>query len=322
MNEVILPSVSSAPSPVTPGVYADLASLVKLQFQANGFSFGPRQPVRSLLSGKHASRLRGRGLNFEEIRRYLPGDDVRQIDWKVTARTRKPHVRTYTEERERTVLLVVDQRLGMFFGSRLNFKSVTAAEAAALAAWRVISFQDLIGAVVFNDSQAITLSPSRSRVHIMRLLQTVIDMNHQLSITAGIVPGPAMLNRALDQASRLATHDQLVCLITDGNGRDEETRQLLTRISRHNDVLTLLVNDPLEVELPDAGSLVFASGSRQIEVDTSSQSLRDSYRSTHAEAARTATDFLSRREVPILTLSTAEPVVDQLRRILGKRLHP
>ena len=92
--------------------------------------------MSSVLSGRYASRLRGRGLNFEEIRRYLPGDDVRTMDWKVTARTRSPHVRVYTEEKDRAVLLIVDQRINMFFGTRDKLKSVTAAELAALGAWR------------------------------------------------------------------------------------------------------------------------------------------------------------------------------------------
>src|SRR5262249_32196007 len=118
------------------GVYTTLDDLVRLKFSARNFSFLPRQPIHSLLAGRHASRLRGRGLNFEEIRRYQPGDDIRQIDWKVTVRTRKTHSRVFTEERERTVLLLVDQRRTMFFGSVKNMKSVTAAEAAALAAWR------------------------------------------------------------------------------------------------------------------------------------------------------------------------------------------
>ena len=91
-------------------VYASLDELVRLRFKASGFSFLPRQPVHSVLSGRHASRLRGRGLNFEELRNYLPGDDTRNIDWKVTARTREPFVRVYTEEKDRPVWLLVDQR--------------------------------------------------------------------------------------------------------------------------------------------------------------------------------------------------------------------
>src|SRR5215510_13666835 len=141
----------------TPGVYADVAGLVALQHHARGFSLLPRQPIQSLLAGRHASRLRGRGLNFEEIRRYQLGDDIRQIDWKATARTRKTHSRIYTEERERTTLLLVDQRITMFFGSVRNMKSVTAAETAALAAWRVLAQQDRVGALVFSDTDVAEL---------------------------------------------------------------------------------------------------------------------------------------------------------------------
>ncbi len=104
-----------------------------------------------MLNGRHASRLRGRGLNFEELRGYLPGDDVRAIDWKVTARTGEPHVRVMTEERDRPALIVVDQRMSMFFGSQLNMKAVTAAEAAALAAFRILDQGDRVGGIVFGD---------------------------------------------------------------------------------------------------------------------------------------------------------------------------
>ena len=114
------------------GARTTLDELILLKADARGFCFLPRQPVHSLLAGRHASRLRGRGLAFEELRHYRQGDDVRTIDWKATARLRSPHVRVYNEERERPVLLVVDQRRPMFFGSRRAMKSVAAAEVAAL----------------------------------------------------------------------------------------------------------------------------------------------------------------------------------------------
>src|SRR5215813_15471563 len=121
----------------TPGVYVGLDELIALEYRGRKVSFLPRQPVHSLLSGRFASRMRGRGLNFEEIRDYRPGDDVRSIDWKVTARLQKPHVRVFNEERDRQALLVLDQRLSMFFGSRLAMKSVTAAQAGENAARRL-----------------------------------------------------------------------------------------------------------------------------------------------------------------------------------------
>jgi uncharacterized protein (DUF58 family) len=242
------------------GVYTTLAELVAFRHRARGFSFLPRQPVHSVLAGRHASRVRGRGLNFEEIRRYQTGDDIRQIDWKVTARTRKTHSRVFTEERERTTLLVVDQRVSMFFGSVSRMKSVTAAHATALAAWRVLAQQDRVGALVFNDHEVVELRPHRSQSQVMRILNTVVTQNRALSIEQA--PGnPAMLNDALRRCDRLASHDCLVCIISDGSGNDDETARLLTHIARHNDVLFAFVHDPLEEQLPDAGPLVFADAS-------------------------------------------------------------
>ena len=172
-------------------VYANLHQLTLLQHRARGITFLPRQPVHSLLSGRHASRVRGRGLNFEEIRNYHAGDDVRTIDWKVTARLRSPHTRVYTEERDRPVLLIVDQRIGMFFGTRVNMKSVTAAQVAALAAWRVLDSGDRVGACVFNDDQIEVIAPNRSRMTVMRTLKSIVRFNQMLSADSPARPNPA-----------------------------------------------------------------------------------------------------------------------------------
>lgn len=311
--------MSANPETKQPGVYADLDDLVRLQFRARGFSFLPRQPIQSLLAGRHASRLRGRGLNFEEIRRYQMGDDIRQIDWKVTARTRKTHSRVYTEERERTTLLVVDQRLTMFFGSVKNMKSVTAAEAAALAAWRVISQKDRVGALVFNDAHIEEIHPQRSRATVMRILNAVLEQNHALSITNAQPANAGRFNEVLRRCERLAKHDALVCIISDAAGADDETKRILTRIAQHNDVLFGFVHDPLEVDLPDAGPLIFGDGSGQIEVNTSSRVLRDRFRKTFAEHRAQGRKFLLNRETPVIPLSTTESVAEQLRRQLGRR---
>lgn len=301
-----------------PGVYADLRELVALQFKARGFSLLPRQPVHSLLAGRHASRLRGRGLNFEEIRRYQPGDDIRRIDWKVTVRTRKTHSRVYTEERERPVLMLVDQRVSMFFGSVKNMKSVTAAEAAALTAWRVLAQKDRIGALVFNDSKLSEIRPRRSRATAMQILNAVLEQNHALSLDTAIAPNPGMFNEALRRCERLAPHDCLVCIISDAFGSDDETRRILTRIARHNDVIFAFVSDPLEAELPDAGPLVFGDGAGQLEIDTGDRKLRERFSSDFASERAAGRHFLLQRETPVLPLSTAEGVAEQLRRQLGR----
>jgi uncharacterized protein (DUF58 family) len=302
-----------------PRIYADLDALVRLQFKAQGFSFLPRQPIHSVLYGRHASRLRGRGLNFEEIRDYLPGDDIRSIDWKVTARTKKPHVRVYTEERDRSAWLLIDQRISMFFGSRVSTKSVTAAEAAAIAAWRILKMKDRVGALVYDDEEIVEIPPQRSRAQVMRILGAVVEKNHRLRADSDVRPNPGMLNEVLRRLAPLAKHDCLVVLIGDATGVDEDTRRLVTRINEHNDVMSAMVYDTLEAELPAAGKLVVSDGEGQLEVDTSRRGLRERFRQEFADRMQWMQEVSRKQAIPLIPLSTARPVPEQVREHLGRR---
>ncbi|MGV2828015.1 DUF58 domain-containing protein [Myxosarcina sp. GI1(2024)] len=299
------------------GVYISLDRLARLRYQARGFSFLPRQPINSLLAGRHASRLRGRGLNFEELRRYQPGDDIRTIDWKVTARTGKTHTRVYTEERDRPTLLIVDQRLSMFFGSQRAMKSVTAAEVAALTAWGVVDAGDRVGAIVFDDSDLVQIRPDRSRERVMRILKAIATKNQALKLDREIVANPAMLNQALTEAVRTVTHDHLICLVGDLNGADAETRRLMTRLSQHNDVIVAFIYDPLETALPQAGRLTLSDGERQLAIDSNNTSLRQRYQNQFQERLTRGKTILLKQDVPLLQISTSEDVTAQLRRLLG-----
>jgi uncharacterized protein (DUF58 family) len=301
----------------TPGVYADRDELMRLRYKASGFSFLPRQPIHSVLSGQHASRLRGRGLNFEELRGYLRGDDPRHIDWKVTARTGKPHVRVYTEEKDRTVWLLVDQRITMFFGSRRRMKSVVAAEAAAVAAWRVLAQRDRVGALVFDDREVRVIEPLRSEQRVAQILDAVIEKNHALNARSGIVPNPGMFNQALRRACELIRHDSLVSVVSDGAGIGKETRRYVTRLTAHNDVLFAFIYDPLEQALPDAGRLTFTDGQTQVELNTAERRLRDAYRADFERRVQRMSDTSRRHSIPLLALHTAAPVLDQVRDQLG-----
>lgn len=302
------------------GVYVQLDELVRLQHKSSGFSFLPKQPIHSVLSGRHASKLRGRGLNFEELRNYLPGDDTRNIDWKVTARTREPYVRVYTEEKDRTVWLLVDQRVNMFFGSSSRMKSVAAAEVAAISAWRVLSVGDRVGALVFNDSDIAVVPPHRSRERVMQILNQVVKKNHSLSADPALKPDATKLNEALKQVSILARHDCLVCLITDGNGLNAETRRHITRLSEHNDVLTAFIYDPLEKEIPAAGRLRFADGEGQLEADTSNKNLRTAFQNDFEQRLEQMHSASRRFSMPLLPLDTSRPVAEQIRDVLGHHL--
>src|SRR5215475_10388083 len=256
-----------------PGVYVDLEDLIALEYGGRKVSFLPRQPVHSLLSGRFASRMRGRGLNFEEIRDYRAGDDIRSIDWKVTARLRKPHTRVFNEERDRQALLIVDQRLSMFFGSRLAMKSVTAAQAAAIGAWRVLAVGDRVGAIVFNTG--------------------------------------------LERGQRRALHDAAVIIISDFDGADDATRKMVGAMTRHNDVVALLVHDPLQSDLPPSASMTVTDGELQMQLDVGRDHVRKSIEKATQERLHGVLAWTHELGVPVLPLSAAEGTAEQLRRLLG-----
>lgn len=300
-----------------PGVVVTLEELVRLGLESRGLSFKARQPAHSLLSGRNASRLRGRGLDFEELRAYQPGDDLRTMDWRVTARARSPYVRVYQEAKERPVLLVVDQRASMFFGSKQEMKSVTAAKAAAVVAHCVLHSGDRVGAVVFDDQELEALPPRRSHQQVMRILGLLRDKNQELAGARPRAPNHSMLDQALSQVLRLATHDQLIVVVSDLACSSESTRKIATQIRRANDVVILWVNDPLEAALPNVGEAVLGDGHMQVQVNTESAQVRERFARDVTERRERASSFALRYDVPLLPLSTDEGVVAQLRRLLG-----
>lgn len=299
-----------------PRVHVDLAHLRTLETRARSLSFLPRQPARSALNGRHASRLRGRGLNFEELRDYLPGDDIRAIDWKVTARTGRPHVRVMTEERDRPALIVVDQRMSMFFGSVLNMKSVTAAEAAALAAFRILDQGDRVGGIVFGDDLLAEVRPQRSRAALNRFLTALADANGLLRADAPTVE-PIGLTRVLRSVARIASRNHLIIVLSDFDGIDEQTERVVSGLARRNDLVLVSVSDPMAGEVPAGMRLVVSDGQLQAEIDTDAPGARQGLSSLLQGRLGDVANWQRRYGVPVLPLSTGEETLPQMRRLMG-----
>lgn len=300
------------------GAYVSAADLASLEHAARDFSFLPRQPIHSLLSGRHGSKVRGRGLAFEELRQYLPGDDVRTMDWRVTARTGKPHVRVYTEEKDRPALFIVDQRINMFFGTRRAMKSVVAAEVAALGAWRVLAQGDRVGGFVFNDTHVEEVRPHRSRAAVMRLMEAVATQNAALRSDATVKRAHGQLDAALDAAARVAKHDHLILVATDFDGYGPRTRDLLLRLAMHNDVIAVMVYDPFLLELPEAGDLVVSDGELQVEIAIGSGKARKGIAEYVDAQAKAILGLHGDIGIPVLPLSAAADTTEQLRHLLGQ----
>jgi len=300
-------------------VYVSTAHLQALEFAARGLSFLARQPRASLLSGNHASRLRGRGLDFDELRRYQPGDDLRHLDCKASLRSGTPVVRTYTEERDRPVLIVLDQRMSMFFGSQVSFKSALAAELAALAAWIALGAGDRVGAVLFDDRHSECIAPLRSRARVQAICAAAVRFNHQLD--AGVPAGDAgqSLDRTLRRCLALARHDHLVCLVSDFAGAGETTLGYLRQLRAHNDVIALQVYDPLALDLPAHGRLVIGQGQLQVALALGDrQRVHRPLSEFLGGRLKDVAQLLRRSQVPLLMFSTALPASEQLRLELGR----
>ncbi|BBP71058.1 hypothetical protein PHLH6_30620 [Pseudomonas sp. Seg1] len=299
-------------------VYVSLAQLMALEFKARDLSFLARQPQGSILAGNHASRLRGRGLNFDELRRYQPGDDLRHLDWRASLRTGKPVVRTFTEERDRPALVVVDQRMSMFFGSQRSFKSALAAELAALAAWMVFNAGDRVGGLVFNDQSIDSVAPLRSRKRVEALLSRVAEQNQALNAANPDAEDEDQLDKALQRCLALAGHDHLICIVSDFAGAGERTLQLMRQLRTHNDVIALQVYDPLALKLPSNGRLLVTQGQLQVELAVEKRSVHQPLGDYLGGRLKDVATLLRRSQVPLMMFSTAEEAHAQLRAELGK----
>lgn len=310
--------MSASNSAVDGLVYISLAQLMALEPHARGLSFLARQPRRSLLAGNHASKVRGRGLDFDELRRYQPGDDLRHLDWRASLRTNKPVVRTFCEERDRPALILVDQRMSMFFGSRRSFKSVLAAELAALAAWTVLRAGDRVGGLVFNDRRIDSVAPLRSRARVQALCARIAEQNQALHAELDDIDSSGQLDRVLQRTVALGGHGQLICLISDFAGAGPHTLALLRQLAERNDVVALQVFDPLAQNLPASGKLLVTQGQLQVVLAVGRKPVRQPLSDFLLGRLHEVADLLRRSQVPLMLFSSAEPALDQLRLELGR----
>ncbi|TBZ59747.1 DUF58 domain-containing protein [Rhizobium leguminosarum] len=298
------------------GVYVSTDELVALEARARDLSFVQKARSHQQLAGRMQSAMRGRGLIFEELRDYLPGDDIRSIDWRVTARTSRPVVRVYSEEKERPALIIVDQRINMFFGSRRSMKSVTAAEAAMLCAWRILGSGDRVGGFVFGDGGTSEVKPHRSRNAVIAFANRIAEKNKELRADAASAAASGQLDAVLETVSNIAHHDHLVVVISDFDGHTERTRDLLLRLSSRNDVVCILVYDPFLLELPVSGDIVVSGGGPQAELALRTASVRTSIDAFARKRGRELRAWQHELGLAMLPVSAAEETAPQLRRLL------
>ena len=243
-------------------------NLIRLSANARQINLD-HSTIKSKQSGGYLSSAKGRGMEFDETRLYQPGDDIRSIDWRVTARTGKPHTKLFREERERPVFLSVDLRDSMFFATRGVFKSVQAAHLTALLAWAALRQGDRIGGQVFTNNTQREIKPQNGRQAVLRLFHELVRAEQEHSIQKPTHPQPLALT-----IMRLCRHvkpGSLVYLISDFRGLDASCEPHLSQLSKHCDVVLIKVSDPLESTLPKNGHYRFTDGITDITVDTTNR---------------------------------------------------
>ena len=301
--------------PTQPGVRVNLAELIEMRHRVREVQLFSTPARRSPLIGLHHSKLRGRGVDFDQVRVYQAGDDVRTIDWRVTARTQEPHTKLFHEERERPIYILVEQSQRLFFGSGLMFKSVLAAHAAALLGWAALGHNDRIGGLVFGDLEQHEIKPRRSKQSLLQLLNRLTRANQALSTE--LQPARDSFGLALRRAREVLRPGSLVMVLCDERTLSDSSEQQLILLARHTDLLLLPLSDPLDHALPAAGLLRFAERGARLELDTHNADLRLAYHS-QGEARQARWQRLAQKlGVPLLPLSTQREMVEQLREHLN-----
>ncbi|MFQ5548935.1 MAG: DUF58 domain-containing protein [Woeseia sp.] len=276
--------------------------------------------VSSLQTGAYVSHFRGRGMEFDESRPYQPGDDPRNIDWRVTARSSEAYTKLFREERERPVLVVVDLRRTMHFATQGSFKSVLASRAAGLVSWAAHHRGDRLGGLIFGDTTHRELKPRLGRQAALRYLHELV--NHPDWATDGDAPADdpeQPLTRAMAALRRVARPGSLAVVISDFVGFSRAAEAYLAGVARHNEVLAVFVSDPLEHVLPPPGRYRLVSRDAEMAIDTFARAARRDYEHAFEHRRHALEDFCQRYGIHLLAMSTEDDPVVCMQTALGKR---
>lgn len=281
----------------------DLAELVALRGAAHGLSLHAHRPVLARLQGAHRSVQRGRGLEFEEVRPYTPGDDARNIDWRVTARRGRPHTKLFREERERPVWLLADLHPGLYFGSRRQFKSALLLRCAALLAWVAVGGGDRLGALITDGTNPPRIFPPRARqAGVLPVLQALVETQPRAPGT----PARDNLNTALAALQPLLQPGSLVLVLSEFSTLDEMAEAVLAGLSVHNDCRLLWLVDPLESSGLLSGRYRAGMPGRLWWLDGDGS--RAAWQAQWAAREQRLDDLARRLRLPLIRLDTADPV--------------
>ncbi len=305
-------AAAAAPVPPNDRIQLETSDLIALRDAAQGLNLRATR-VRSLQGQNYVSRLKGRGMEFDESRPYTSGDDIRSLDWRVMARTGKPHTKLFREERERPVIVAVDYRPTMFFATRGCFKSVVAAKCAALLAWRAAQQGDRFGGFIFCESQHWESRPKLGSANILHFFQQLAARGRIDQYETNASADPEALSRAIARLPRVAKPGSLIVLISDFRHLSRGAEAHLAQLSRHSELVLVFVYDPLEVQLPPPGQYRVTDRQRELTLDTHSKRVRSDYADGFRRRRESIQQLCVRQRMIFLSCATDDDAVLRLQ---------
>lgn len=297
-----------------PGINASLGELIQLRYLAAKITPFSRQKAHQHSTGQTLSQVRGRGMEFEEVRSYQPGDDIRLINWQMTARMGRPYTKVYQEEREKPVHIIVDQSNSMRFGTRVAFKSVIAARLAALLAWSALNHGDQVGGIVFNESQQNTIPAKHQRKNLLRLLSEISRYTYSPESSQHAHTSiPHSIKSSLQILRKQKAQGALIILISDFFHCDKETSQTLAQLAKNNDCLVFFTFDRIEKQAPNPNYYHISDGTQKIMLNTHDKIQTQLYAQCFTERFELIKGYCQKYNIPFIPTSTEDDLVSQLK---------
>jgi uncharacterized protein (DUF58 family) len=269
----------------------------------------PKLAIQAKLSGTYLAKSKGRGMEFDEARHYQPGDDIRAIDWRVTARTGKTHTKIYREEKERPVFILCDLSNSMHFGSQLMFKSVQAAHLASLIAWSAAQKGDRVGGLIFNAHQHHELKPFTRQKAVLNFIHSLIELHQPNSQNSEVIT----FSDSCARLRRLAKPGSLVCIISDFQSLNEQAKQHIAKIGRHCEVICYPISDALEHQLPKvrvAQEVAVTDGSTDQVIMLGEKHTEEEYRLACENRLQRIHQTLAQCKTKIFPIEAGKPIED------------
>ena len=305
-------------------IHISLDELINLRMQARHLSLHSKRPAMHLMSGNHVSHFKGRGMDYMESRIYQAGDDIRNMDWRVTARTGQPHIKLFQEERQRPVMIMLDYNPGMFFASQGRFKSVVASQAAALLAWSALNNGDRVGGLIINHGHT-EIADKVGKKGILALLHAIEKHSdpHEYLQAQSLTPSKAneaeRFSEGLQRLVRLSRPGSLVFILSDFYQLDNASIKQLSLLKQHRDCVLIRLSDPLESTPPPANRYTVSNGEHQAVINTANQQQAEHYQQWFGSHHQQLRDVAHKLAMPLIELSSAQSPLDTLRKHFTSR---